>query len=427
MHGILRPVTAILLATAIVMAGHGLLTMVLPLKARAADFSSFEIGLMGSGYFAGLVGGCLMTPAIISRVGHIRAFSAFTAVLTIVPLLHAMIIDPLAWTLLRILQGLSCAGLWLIIESWLNAASTTATRGRVLGAYALVQLTLQTAGMQLVGLVELDGVTLFLIAAIFFSLSTLPIALTAAIAPVPPKRNKLRLGWLFSVSTAAPLAALLTGFATGAFWILAPLYATDAGLSSAGSAAFVATALLAGAIAQWPLGSLSDRFGRRPLLTLTALVAMAASLVLAWAGSASLPLIFACSIVFGAASFPIYTIALAHANDLVPARRAIAVSSGQLLVYSIGAVAGPLVAALMVERAGFNALFTTIAVASGLIAVVTMIRTQIRPIIPTRHREDFVMVPRTTPAVFRLDPRTEEERGAAGEHPALPPQPARHV
>jgi len=79
MQGVLRPVTALLLATAIAMAGHGILVMLLPLKASAAAFSSFEIGLMGSGYFAGLVGGCLLAPAIITRVGHIRAFSAFTA------------------------------------------------------------------------------------------------------------------------------------------------------------------------------------------------------------------------------------------------------------------------------------------------------------------------------------------------------------
>ena len=125
MKGVLRPVTALLLATAIAMAGHGILVMLLPLKASAADFSSFEIGIMGSGYFAGLVGGCLLAPSIISRVGHIRAFSAFTASATAVPLIHAVAIDPIAWVLLRVVQGLCCAGLWLVIVSWLNAAADT--------------------------------------------------------------------------------------------------------------------------------------------------------------------------------------------------------------------------------------------------------------------------------------------------------------
>ncbi|MFY0610156.1 MAG: MFS transporter [Hyphomicrobiaceae bacterium] len=408
MQGVLRPVTALLLATAIAMAGHGILVMLLPLKASAAGFSSFEIGMMGSAYFAGLVGGCLIVPSIISRVGHIRAFSAFTASVTAVPLIHAVAIDPIAWVALRMVQGLCCAGLWLVIESWLNASADTTTRGRVLGAYTLIQLTLQTVGMQMAGSIQLDGLQLFSVAAILFSLSTLPIALTGAIAPMPPKRNKLRLGWLFGISPAATLAAVLVGFATGSFWILAPLYAQNAGLSSGAGATFVSVALLAGAVAQWPLGSLSDKLGRRPIITGSAVVAMASSLGLGLFGSAGLVPIFACSILFGAASFPIYTIALAHANDLVPTKRAIAVSSGMLFVFSFGAAVGPFVASVIVEWAGYNALFMTIAMACGLIVVVTMVRIQIRPRIPTRHREDFVIVPRTTPAVFNLDPRTDD-------------------
>ena len=280
MTGILKPVTALLMATAIVMAGHGVLVMLVPLKASAYEFSSLSVGLMGSGYFAGLVIGCIFAPAVISKVGHIRAFSAFTACVTVTPLAHTLLADPVSWTALRFLQGLCCAGLWLVIESWLNAASDTGTRGRVLGAYTLIQLTLQTVGMQLVGVVDIDGTALFAVAAILYSLSALPIALTGTIAPAPPKRNELRLAWLFRVSPAATLAAGLTGFATGSFWILAPLYAKSAGLSSAGSAGFVAAALLAGAVTQWPIGSLSDRYGRRPAMSAAATVAMRAGRVL---------------------------------------------------------------------------------------------------------------------------------------------------
>jgi MFS family permease len=409
MTGILKPVTALLMATAIVMAGHGVLVMLVPLKASAYEFSSLSVGLMGSGYFAGLVIGCIFAPAIISKVGHIRAFSAFTACVTVTPLAHTLLADPVSWTALRFLQGLCCAGLWLVIESWLNAASDTGTRGRVLGAYTLIQLTLQTVGMQLVGVVDIDGTALFAVAAILYSLSALPIALTGTIAPAPPKRNELRLAWLFRVSPAATLAAGLTGFATGSFWILAPLYAKSAGLSSAGSAGFVAAALLAGAVTQWPIGSLSDRYGRRPAMSAAATVAMLASLALGLMANPSLATVFACAILFGAASFPIYTLAIAHANDLVPKRRAVVVSSGLLFVYSIGAAAGPLIASTIVEWLGFAALFTTISIASALIIAVTMLRITIRPRTRrSRHHEDFVLVPRTTPAVFDLDPRTDE-------------------
>jgi len=426
MQGVLRPVTGLLLATAIAMAANGILAMLIPLEASAANFSSFQVGLMGSGYFAGLVVGCFFAPMIITRVGHIRAFSAFTASVTAVPLLHAIALDPLAWTLLRVLQGLCCAGLWLVIESWLNVASDTTTRGRVLGAYTLIQLTLQTVGMQLAGSLNLDSQQLLTIAAILFSLSTLPIALTATIAPVPPKRSKLRLKWLFKVSPTAAIAALLAGFATGSFWILAPLYAQSMGMSSGATASFVSVALIAGAIVQWPLGSLSDSVGRRVVMTGTAGCAMVSSLALGVAGSTGLWLVFTCAILFGAASFPIYTVALAHANDQVPSKRAMAVSSGMIFTYSIGAAIGPLVAAMTIEHAGFGALFKTISISCGIIVLVTITRSQIRPRIPARHREDYVMVPRTTPAVFELDPRTDDPVATAIEPELLtePYQPA---
>jgi MFS family permease len=143
-------------------------------------------------------------------------------------------------------------------------------------------------------------------------------------------------------------------------------------------------------------------------MSAAATVAMLASLALGLMTNPSLATVFACAILFGAASFPIYTLAIAHANDLVPKRRAVVVSSGLLFVYSIGAAAGPLIASTIVEWLGFAALFTTISIASALIIAVTMLRITIRPRTRSRHHEDFVLVPRTTPAVFDLDPRTDE-------------------
>jgi len=150
-------------------------------------------------------------------------------------------------------------------------------------------------------------------------------------------------------------------------------------------------------------------------MTGSAIVAMISSLSLAWAGTSSLLSIFIGAIGFGAASFPIYTIALAHANDLVPTKRAIAVSSGMLFIFSTGAAIGPLVASVIVEYAGFSALFSTIGIACGFIGLVTVVRIQIRPRLSRRHREDYVNVPRTTPAIFDLDPRTDDAPAIAIE------------
>jgi hypothetical protein len=43
--------------------------------------------------------------------------------------------------------------------------------------------------------------------------------------------------------------------------------------------------------------------------------------------------------------------------------------------------------------------------AHAAILVVTLVRIRLRPMLPQTRHADFVVVPRTTPAVFDLDPR----------------------
>ena len=407
MTGVLRPVTALLLATAILMLGAGLQGVLLPLRAQIDGFTDVHIGLIGSAYFLGQLGGCLFAPNIIGRVGHIRAFAAFSAMASTTPLIHAMSADATVWFALRLINGAAFAGILLVIESWLAAASEPETRGSVLGTYTLVHLTVVMAGMQMIALQSPSEFELFSLVAVLFSLAALPIALTTAIAPVPPKRAKMRLRLLFYVSPAAWTAALLSGFVNGAFWMMAPVFAKSTGMTSADIALFIACGVLAGAIAQWPIGTLSDRFGRRSFLAGLSLISAAAAIGLVVTSAAQTNLLFILIAIFGAANFPIYILALAHANDLVSKRRAVEIASSLLLIFSIGAVIGPVAASISMDAFGAPAMFVTTAIAHLAIVGVMAVRGRIRPRIPEQHREDFVLVPRTTPAIYEMDPRTD--------------------
>jgi MFS family permease len=112
---------------------------------------------------------------------------------------------------------------------------------------------------------------------------------------------------------------------------------------------------------------------------------------------------------YGAAAFTVYTLCVAHANDLVHKKRAVEVSSGLLLVFSMGAIIGPLIASFMMRELGHGALFLHSAMAHLGIALVMILRTQQRPKLPVERNEPFVSVPKTTPAVFDLDPRGERQ------------------
>ena len=52
-------------------------------------------------------------------------------------------------------------------------------------------------------------------------------------------------------------------------------------------------------------------------------------------------------------------------------------------------------------------MFATTAIAHLAIVGVIAVRGRIRPQIPDRNKEDFVLVPRTTPAIYEMDPRTD--------------------
>jgi MFS family permease len=369
---------------------------------------------MGSCYFAGLMLGCLVWPRIIAAVGHIRAFSALTAIATITPLAQAVWPIPVVWWGLRGLNGLAFAGLFMVIESWLNGSSSPDTRGRVLAIYTILNLTVVTVGMQLVIAGEPTSFELFTLVAILYSLAAVPVALAPASAPAPPRAVKLRLGWLISVSPAAVLGCFGTGLANASFWTLAPLYATGAGMRAQDAALFLTAAVLGGAISQWPVGRLSDRVGRRPMAMIVCVAAALAGVGLYLASTESQSIILPLGAFYGAAAFTVYTLCVAHANDLVHRKRAVEVSSGLLLVFSMGAVIGPLIASFMMRELGHGALFLYSAMAHLSIALVMILRVQQRPKLPIERNERFVSVPKTTPAVFDLDPRGEGQDPSEG-------------
>ena len=108
------------------------------LSGFALNFSSTEIGLLGSAHFFGFFIGCWYAPRIMGTVGHSRAFAAFTSAGAIGLLAHMLIINPYAWAIMRIASGLCVAGCYTVIESWLQAKVTNETRGRAMGTYRFV-------------------------------------------------------------------------------------------------------------------------------------------------------------------------------------------------------------------------------------------------------------------------------------------------
>ena len=317
MFRLIYGVSPLLLGLGIVLVGAGLLNTMLPVRANLEGFSDFTIGIVMSAYYVGFMVGTVWCVRIIRRVGHIRGFAAFAATATAAILLTALVVDPVAWTLLRALFGASLIGIYIAVESWLNERADASNRGRILGAYEMVGLGALAVGQFLLTVGELRSTLPFIIAAVLVAVGLVPVALTRLPEPAISEGARLSLGALVRLSPVAVLGTVVSSAAGGAFFSLGPLYAQDLGLTTAGIASYMSAALIGGALLQWPIGAISDYVDRRIVIGGASLAAAGASLVFIVIPAMSLPLLLAVSFVFGGTLLTLYALCVAHANDLL--------------------------------------------------------------------------------------------------------------
>jgi len=370
------PVAALLISASILLTGQGLQGTLLPVRASLENFPMIAIGAMGAAYFFGFTLGCLKGGELVRRVGHVRVFLAMSALASAAPLVHALVVHPAAWGFLRFVTGFCFAVLYVVIESWLNERSTNETRGTVFSAYAMITLTVFAIGQMLTLLYDPSSFQLFVIASVLVSIGAVPIALSTSPSPEQPQYASVDIPRLFKVSPSATLGCLVSGLANGAFWSLAPVFTSSVSEGTALAAWFMTSAVIGGALLQWPIGLLSDKYSRRGTLIAVTIVGCAVGLALGLApNSISFVAVNLLGAAWGALAFPLYTISVAYANDHAESHEYVTVSSGLLLMYGLGATIGPFIASALMTFREAGYLFVYAAIAHGILAIYILFRT----------------------------------------------------
>jgi MFS family permease len=432
-------ISALLLGAAILLLGNGLQGILLPVRATLEHFSTSTIGVIASAYSLGFVISCRYAPRIVRRVGHIRSFAVLAAIASCVVLLLVLLIHPAIWIPLRLLSGFCFAGLFMVIESWLNERADNTNRGQIFSMYMVINLTAVTLGQLVLPLGDPAAFTLFAVTAIAITIALVPIGLTTSAAPQPIRQVQLRLRRLHRMSPVGMLGCFFVGLANGALGGLGAVFAHSIGLSVTGVALFMSAALIGGALGQLPLGRLSDRIDRREVIALACGFAVIFGLTLAvlgdgedggailgldWLTDGLQPTVLIGAIaLYGCFAYPLYGLCVAHTNDFVSREDFVEASSGLLLTWGIGASIGPLLASLAMELVGLGGLFLYTASVHSIFALVTLYRITRRAALPAAERPDFVQQPttvRTTPVGATLDPRAPElpDEAAAPEERA---------
>jgi len=415
MPAALSSVAHLLLAVAFLEIGGGLQGVLIPVRAHLEGFSTQSIGLLGTAYYIGFVAGCLAIPALVERVGHIRAFSGFAALAAATFLVYGLVPSVPVWLLLRLVFGFSFAGVYMAVESWLNERATTETRGRVLAFYLITSWIAAIAGKLVFGWSDPQDFLPFALVSIGICLAVVPVAFTTQAPPGPTPRTRLRVKELYAISPVGLIGCLVLGLANGAFWSLVPIYAQSRGLGTFDIGLFLSATVLGGALTQWPVGKWSDRADRRLVIALVCFAAalVAGALILQDKGEPMV--VLALAFVFGGCALPLYGLCVAHANDQVPNDAFIQVSGDLLMMFGIGAIFGPYLASVVMSALGALGLFVFSGGFYLALACFAAVRMRRRPTIPAAEKSAFVATPRTTQAILPLDPRAPMEEAEAAD------------
>jgi MFS family permease len=386
-------IAAILMSVLALIAGNALHNTLVPLRGKLEGFPSLTLGLLGSFFFAGMLAGTLLGPAIIRRVGHVKAYAIFAALAMMVAVAYPLSVSPGWWLFLRAVIGFAFAGLYSVIDGWVQGKAENEYRGRLGGAYQFVHFIAVACGQMLLPVADPKSFQLFVVVGMLFAASIIPFSLSRTEPPALPETARLEIGWLFRNARVSAVAALGIGAASGSFWSLAPVFGASSGMSPTDIATFLTGTILGSAAAVVPIGRYSDRTDRRIVMAVMMGVASVLELAIFFAGRLPGMGMAVAGFMIGTVVMTLYSVASAHANDRSDPAHAVTIASSLLFLYSIGAIMGPSLAAAMMERLGPQGLFLFMALVHGLMLGVALLRIRTRA--PAVRRETETQVPPT--------------------------------
>jgi MFS family permease len=382
---ILPSIAALLFSVLLLIGGNSLIGIVTPLRARIEGFPELTVGLLGSVYFAGMLAGTLAAPAIIRRGGHIRAYTAFVALAVVSVILMPVLLAPWTWLACRALIGFVFAGLYAVIEAWINAKATNSNRGALYALYQIANFAASASGQLALKPLGPDGFSSFAVAGALLALAIVPMAMTSVDPPAQPRSVRPRLIWLARLAPLSCCAVFAAGAANGALFALGPVFAVEIGMTASSVPLFTSSVVLGSALGVLPIALISDRVDRRLVIAAVMIAGAACEVALSRAAAPGASLIVLGFLV-GLTTYSLYTLAVSLANDRGAPHDLVFISVGLLFIYCVAAIASPAVASVLMKDFGPQMLFVQNAYVHLAIAALALWRLIVSPRAQNRTR-----------------------------------------
>jgi MFS family permease len=355
---------------------------VVPLRMAIAGQPPLLIGLVASAYSLGFLIGCFTIPSLVRRIGHIRGFAVFAALQATATLSFPLIPEPW-WSASRLLMGLAAAGHGICIESWISGQASGTRRGRIFGAYQILNRVAMIGSQLGVGYLAIQSHDVFLFASMVFSLALIPVALTRARGPESSDVVAVGLRTLWRQAPAAVVGCLYVGLVSGPLTNVVPAYGILSGLDQRTTILLTAGIQMGALLMQWPMSLLADRVASRPImLGAVSLVAVTAAVLLlvppGGAAQGSLWL-FGLFALIGGCAIPLYTVAVTHAYLRIGREEAVGLSAQLLFLWGVGSALGPVAATGLMQLIGPPGMLVYLMGLSLLVAIYITLRISQKP------------------------------------------------
>lgn len=348
------PIALLLLGLLFQTVAFAVLNTVVPLWMEQSEAATWEAGLVGAFFFLGNLAGTLMAGGVIRKAGFKGSYQYACVLCAASTLLLPVFSGAPAWSGLRLLTGISCALVWVVVESALLRAGTLKTRGILLASYLVVYYLGTVLGQLLLGWFPSD-----------MSLVVTEVCVLSAAGMVPLLFARLESDSAGAVSSVhvevrallkrrsvflGVVGCVISGVVLGTIYCLMPLFLKHQGMDHSSVGYWMALLIAAAILGQWPMGRLADKYGRAFVMKCQSLLVVAACAGLVLKGGLMAPSLIA----LGLAGFSLYPVAMAWGCEDASRDELVTMNQLLLLSYSIGTLAGPSLTSFLMQRYSDN-------------------------------------------------------------------------
>jgi MFS family permease len=256
----------------------------------------------------------------------------------------------------------------------------------------------------------------FILVSVITSAALIPILLTKKKPPTFKKINAMSLNELYKSSPFGMVSSFFYGTIQSALFTLLAVYATSMNFTILEISIVTFLLAISGAVAQFPIGKISDVYDRRKVIIASTFGAAIFAIITTFvSGQMYLPDGLATSktwfyiffILFSFCSLPMFSLILAHTNDYITKDKFVAAGAGLQFIFGLGAMSGPFLCSIFMDLVGSNGFFVFLFFFHSLIGVFGIYRMRVRETVENPDSQ-FVAMPQTiTPAGIELNPTTE--------------------